>query len=149
MNSVKGLWPGLISLLLLTLLWALGTGRYPVSFAAVLQILADTLTGNTDDIMYSRSAQNVVLYVRLPRALIAGLAGAGLAVSGAALQGIFRNPLVGPQIIGVSSGAALGGALAILLFSSLLLTISFAFIGGLLAIMLVFLLGLKRHGSLC
>jgi len=147
MNSVKGLWPGLISLLLLTLLWALGTGRYPVSFAAVLQILADTLTGNTDEIMYSRSAQNVVLYVRLPRALIAGLAGAGLAVSGAALQGIFRNPLVGPQIIGVSSGAALGGALAILLFSSLLLTISFAFIGGLLAIMLVFLLGLKRHGS--
>lgn len=141
------MWPGLISLLLLTLLWALGTGRYPVSFAAVLQILADTLTGNTDEIMYSRSAQNVVLYVRLPRALIAGLAGAGLAVSGAALQGIFRNPLVGPQIIGVSSGAALGGALAILLFSSLLLTISFAFIGGLLAIMLVFLLGLKRHGS--
>lgn len=105
------------------------------------------LTGRSPSAEYSRTAENVVLYVRLPRILIAGLAGAGLAVAGAALQGIFRNPLVGPQIIGVSSGAALGGALALLLFSSLFITISFAFLGGLLAIVLVFLLGLNRHGS--
>ena len=100
------------------------------------------LTGRSPSAEYSRTAENVVLYVRLPRILIAGLA-----VAGAALQGIFRNPLVGPQIIGVSSGAALGGALALLLFSSLFITISFAFLGGLLAIVLVFLLGLNRHGS--
>lgn len=133
--------------LLFTLLLALSFGRYPVSFSSVFHILYDAMVGNDAGLSYSRTEQNVVLNVRLPRVLIAGIAGAGLAVSGAALQGIFRNPLVGPQIIGVSSGAALGGALAILLFSSLLITISFAFIGGLVAIIFVFLLGLNRQGS--
>ncbi|QXX81208.1 MULTISPECIES: FecCD family ABC transporter permease [Providencia] len=133
--------------LLFTLLLALSFGRYPVSFSSVFHILYDATVGNDVGLSYSRTEQNVVLNVRLPRVLIAGIAGAGLAVSGAALQGIFRNPLVGPQIIGVSSGAALGGALAILLFSSLLITISFAFIGGLVAIIFVFLLGLNRQGS--
>lgn len=140
-------WYLLSALLLLTIVLALCAGRYAVSVTTVLQILADTLTGRSPSAEYNRTAENVVLYVRLPRILIAGLAGAGLAVAGAALQGIFRNPLVGPQIIGVSSGAALGGALALLLFSSLFITISFAFLGGLLAIVLVFLLGLNRHGS--
>lgn len=135
-------WYLLSALLLLTIVLALCAGRYAVSVTTVLQILADTLTGRSPSAEYSRTAENVVLYVRLPRILIAGLA-----VAGAALQGIFRNPLVGPQIIGVSSGAALGGALALLLFSSLFITISFAFLGGLLAIVLVFLLGLNRHGS--
>ncbi|EPL9571573.1 FecCD family ABC transporter permease [Providencia rettgeri] len=133
--------------LVLTLLLALSFGRYPVSFSSVFHILYDATFGNDAGLSYSRTEQNVVLNVRLPRVLIAGIAGAGLAVAGAALQGIFRNPLVGPQIIGVSSGAALGGALAILLFSSLLITISFAFIGGLVAIIFVFLLGLNRQGS--
>lgn len=135
-------WCLLSALLLLTIVLALCAGRYAVSVTTVLQIMADTLTGRSPSAEYSRTAENVVLYVRLPRILIAGLA-----VAGAALQGIFRNPLVGPQIIGVSSGAALGGALALLLFSSLFITISFAFLGGLLAIVLVFLLGLNRHGS--
>ena len=147
MNNTRTLWPFLFALLLFTLVSSLGIGRYTVPFSTTLQILADAIQGRTENLQYSRTAQNVVLYVRLPRVLIAGLAGAGLAVSGSALQGIFRNPLVGPQIIGVSSGAALGGVLAILLFSSLFITISFAFIGGLLAILLVFLLGLKHHGN--
>lgn len=141
------LWAGLIAVLLLGILLALSSGRYPVSISSVWQILFDALAGSEPATSYSRTEQNVVLNVRLPRVFIAGIAGAGLAVAGAALQGIFRNPLVGPQIIGVSSGAALGGALAILLFSSLFITITFAFIGGLVAIILVFLLGLNRQGS--
>lgn len=52
-------------------------GRYAVSVTTVLQILADTLTGRSPSAEYSRTAENVVLYVRLPRILIAGLAGAG------------------------------------------------------------------------
>ncbi|WP_047679022.1 MULTISPECIES: iron ABC transporter permease [Xenorhabdus] len=147
MNNRGLLWCVLFTLLLLTLLAALSLGRYSVPFLTVIQILTDSLSGIQGSGDYSRTAENVVLYVRLPRVLIAALAGAGLAVSGAALQGIFRNPLVGPQIIGVSSGAALGGALAILLFSSMLITISFAFIGGFIAIMLVFMLGSNRYGS--
>ncbi|MBG5894298.1 iron ABC transporter permease [Providencia rettgeri] len=147
MRKPQYLWFVFAICLLLTFVLALSCGRYPVSFSAVWHILYDTIFGNEMMGNYSRTEQNVVLNVRLPRVLIAGTAGAGLAVAGAALQGIFRNPLVGPQIIGVSSGAALGGALAILLFSSLLITISLAFIGGLLAIVLVFLLGLNRQGS--
>lgn len=147
MSSRKLLWTGLVVVLLLGILLALSSGRYPVSISSVWQILLDALVGNESATSYSRTEQNVVLNVRLPRVFIAGIAGAGLAVAGAALQGIFRNPLVGPQIIGVSSGAALGGALAILLFSSLFITITFAFIGGLVAIVLVFLLGLSRQGS--
>ena len=53
--------------------------------------------------------------IRLPRAVLAALVGAGLAVSGAALQGIFRNPLADPGLIGVSSGAALGATAAIVI----------------------------------
>lgn len=147
MRNVNYLWIGLIFVLLLAILLALGSGRYSVSFLSVFRILTDALVGIEPTAQYTRTEQNVVLNVRLPRVLIAGIAGAGLAVAGAALQGIFRNPLVGPQIIGVSSGAALGGALAILLFSSLFITITFAFLGGLLAIILVFFLGLNRQGS--
>ena len=73
-----------------------------------------------------------VLQVRLPRVLLSVLAGSSLALCGAALQGAFRNPLVGPQILGISSGAAFGGCAAILLFSSLWATLGLAFAGGLL-----------------
>ncbi|KJF76400.1 ABC transporter permease, partial [Morganella morganii] len=69
-------WCLLSALLLLTIVLALCAGRYAVSVTAVLQILADTLTGRSPSAEYSRTAENVVLYVRLPRILIAGLAGA-------------------------------------------------------------------------
>src|SRR6185295_11346484 len=58
---------------------------------------------------------DVVESIRLPRVLAALLVGAGLALSGAALQGLFRNPLIDPGIIGVTAGAGFGGTLAILL----------------------------------
>ncbi|MFY2840252.1 iron chelate uptake ABC transporter family permease subunit [Achromobacter ruhlandii] len=91
--------------------------------------------------------RRVVLLVRLPRVLLALLAGSSLALCGAALQGAFRNPLVGPQILGISSGAAFGGCAAILLFSSLWATLGFAFAGGLLAVAIVYLLGRSRGGA--
>jgi iron complex transport system permease protein len=68
---------------------------------------------------YDNAPWIVVEIVRLPRILLVVLCGIGLALSGAAMQGVFRNPLVGPEIVGVSAGAAFGGVLAILLsFSS-------------------------------
>ena len=70
--------------------------------------------------------------------LLAVLTGAGLAIAGATLQGVFRNPLVGPQIVGVSSGAAFGGALAILLFSSAYAILGLAVAFGIAAIALVY-----------
>jgi iron complex transport system permease protein len=73
----------------------------------------------------------VVEVVRLPRVLLATLCGIGLAMAGAAMQGVFRNPLVGPEVCGVSSGASFGGVLAILLGWSALGTQVLAFACGL------------------
>ncbi|NCG08507.1 MAG: iron chelate uptake ABC transporter family permease subunit [Verrucomicrobia bacterium] len=61
---------------------------------------------------------SIILYLRLPRILLALLAGSGLALAGATLQGLFRNPLADPALIGVSSGGAVGAGLVLLLGSS-------------------------------
>ena len=122
----------------LVLIGSLAAGRYGIPFSHVLAILMSHVAPL--EVSWSMPEQRVVELVRLPRVLAACLAGAGLAIAGAALQGVFRNPLVGPQIIGVSSGAAFGGALAILLFGSAGITVAFAFAGGLLAIAVVYLM---------
>ena len=88
----------------------------------------------------------LILRVRLPRALAAVCIGANLAVSGAAFQGLFRNPLVDSRILGVSSGAAFGAALALLVSAGMLGLQASAFGFALLAVGLVCLIGL-RFGS--
>ena len=82
--------------------------------------------------------ERVILYIRIPRAITAIICGAGLAVSGCALQGIFSNPLIGPQIIGVYSGAAFGGALGILISEESFLVLFLAFSFGILSMLIVF-----------
>ena len=108
------LYGALVAGLLLALFWSITAGRYPVPLSDVLSILASHVI----DIKPSWNATEriVVEVVRLPRVLTAATAGAGLSLCGAVLQGIFRNPLVGPQTIGAASGAALGGVTAILYF---------------------------------
>lgn len=129
---------GLAILLALAAIAALGVGRYGISFSRVIEIVAAPL--HSPKLSVTPTEATVVFTVRLPRIMLALLSGAGLALSGAALQGVFRNPLVGPQIIGVSSGAAFGGVLAILLGlpRAGLLTSAFAF--GMAALMLVYAL---------
>ena len=89
----------------------------------------------------------MVLLVRLPRVLLALLVGGGLAIGGAALQAIFRNPLVSPDIIGVSAGASFGGALALLLGLGSALLVGSAFAFGLAALGLLFLITSGRGGT--
>jgi iron complex transport system permease protein len=79
-----------------------------------------------------------VQVIRLPRVLMATLAGLGLGISGTALQGMMRNPLVGPDIVGVSSGAAFGGVLAMLFDMPPVGIIGLAFCGGVLAMACTF-----------
>ncbi|OCG23655.1 ABC transporter permease [Gilliamella sp. wkB108] len=141
-------WIVLILLLLIVVFLSLSVGRYAIATWQVTKILCNALLPHAMHnitIDWSNTAQNVVLNSRLPRILIAGLTGAGLSIAGAALQGVFRNPLVGPQIIGVASGAAFGGVLAILLFSSMIITVTWAFIGGIIAILLVFFLAFQKQ----
>jgi iron complex transport system permease protein len=137
--------PALFSVLAVILiasaLLSLVVGRFAIPPSHVAGILASQLL--PVDPWWTAVEARVVELVRIPRILMAGLAGAGLAVAGSALQGIFRNPLVGPQIIGVSSGAAFGGALAILLSESRLLLVGLAFACGLLAMLVVY--GISRQ----
>jgi iron complex transport system permease protein len=87
------------------------------------------------------AVQSVILQVRGPRVLAAALVGAALAVAGTAFQGLFRNPLVSPDILGASSGAALGAVLGIYFSLGIFAIQAFAFAGGLLAVAAVYVIG--------
>ena len=98
---------------LLLLLGSMLVGRYGLSVDKLLHMLWTRLTGGAAD--WSVSDEKVVFAIRLPRIAAAVLVGAALAVSGTAYQGMFRNPMVSPDILGASTGAGFGAALAILL----------------------------------
>ncbi|MBK0421425.1 iron ABC transporter permease [Leucobacter sp. CSA2] len=83
----------------------------------------------------------VVFDVRIPRVMLAFFVGSALALAGAALQSLFRNPLVSPQMLGVSSGASFGGVLAMVLGLGTVGTVGGAFLSGLVALLLVLAIG--------
>jgi iron complex transport system permease protein len=89
---------------------------------------------------WSPAVESILLDVRLPRLMAGMLVGAGLSVSGAAFQGLFRNPLVSPHILGVSAGAGFGAALAILFFGNIIAVQILSFVFGLLAVLLTYCL---------
>ncbi len=92
--------PGLViaaAVLMAGLLLAFTVGRYPVSLADVIHVLLAKLGGGQADV--PAAVESVILQVRGPRVLAAVFVGAGLAVAGTAFQGLFRNPLVSPDIL--------------------------------------------------
>jgi iron complex transport system permease protein len=147
-KSVKGyllLTVSLIVLLFVTVVVALSVGVYHVPFGQTVKILFSFLgvKQTWTDIM-----QIVIINVRLPRVIAAVLIGFALAVAGASYQGVFKNPLVSPDILGVSAGATVGAATAILLGLSFYLNMAFAFLGGIIAVALcMFLPMLTRKKS--
>jgi iron complex transport system permease protein len=100
-----------------TALICAGIGAVPLPIGRIVEILGGALAGNPA-LEGDRDAV-VLLSVRLPRVALATLVGAALGISGAAMQGLFRNPLVEPGLLGVSSGAAFGAVAAIVLGASL------------------------------
>lgn len=120
-----------VGVLLLSLA-ALGLGRYYVSFDQVIRILGSLLFPLEPT--WDQTMHNVVMNLRLPRVLAAILVGGALALSGATYQGMFENPLVSPDILGVSSGACVGAAAAILLGLGNAQIQLFAFLGGICAV---------------
>ncbi|MGI5892642.1 MAG: FecCD family ABC transporter permease [Bacillota bacterium] len=122
------LWLIPIFIILLTLF----IGRYQISFSTVIHSLLYSL-GFTDSHV-TRESVTVVTQLRLPRAIAGAFVGAALAASGASFQGVFRNPLVNSGLLGVSSGAGFGAALAIILFGTYLPTYIFAFVFGVIAV---------------
>ena len=117
---------------LAVLLGSLLLGRYALSPGQLLHMLWTKVTGGAAD--WPLSDDKVVFAVRLPRVAAAALVGAALAVSGAAYQGMFRNPMVSPDILGASTGAGFGAAVAILLGAGYFGISAAAFCCGLLAV---------------
>ncbi|MDV6013637.1 iron ABC transporter permease [Haloechinothrix sp. LS1_15] len=122
---------------------ALGFGRLAIPPDVVVRILASQIVPL--EAGWSGTEQQIVEAVRAPRVLLSMLVGAGLACAGAVLQGVLRNPLVSPQILGVQSGASFGGALALLLGASSVLLVGGAFAFGFLALIAAMVLS-KVHG---
>jgi iron complex transport system permease protein len=115
---------------------AFSVGRYPVTPGDLAGVLWAALTGGEHGL--DSTIETVVLKIRGPRVAAALLIGAALAAAGAAYQNMFRNPLVSPDILGVSAGAAVGAVLGIFLSLNVILIQSLAFAFGLGAVALVY-----------
>lgn len=132
---------------LMVILLAVGQGAVSIAPTRILLVFSEALIDATDTTA-SAIEREVLLNIRLPRVVLGFLAGAALAVAGAALQGLFRNPLADPGLIGVSTGAALAAATVIVIGGTLasglppwlvpyLLPLS-AFAGGLATTLIVY-----------
>lgn len=135
---------GLAVLLAVAFVMAISLGALPIPVSDVVGTLVDVVTGRSaSDPLHA----TVILTIRLPRVLASAAAGIILALSGVLLQGLFRNPLADPGLLGISSGAASGAMVFILTSGGTALAASAfslpaaAAIGGLTAVMLVWRLG--------
>lgn len=125
---------GLSVLVLAALMvWSLGTGRFSVPADRLLHMLGVVLT-DAPRTGAGPAEYTLLTTIRLPRLLAAALIGAALSLAGAAFQGIFRNPLVSPYLLGVSQGASVGAALAILMGLGAVGVQAWALATGLLAV---------------
>lgn len=128
----------LLLALVMVSVFTLVTGKYPLSLGELWQSL---ITGGRS----GTNADLVLWNLRLPRLVAGILVGAALAAAGASYQAMFRNPLVSPDILGVSAGAGLGAVFAIFLSLPLAAVQLFAFVGGLIAVGLVYLISLTSR----
>jgi iron complex transport system permease protein len=142
MSSRRSALPGFaiaLAVLIAGFLVAFTVGRYPVGLGDLADVLASKALGHRTDV--SPAIESVILQVRGPRVLAAVLVGAALALAGTAFQGLFRNPLVSPDILGASSGAALGAVIGIYFSLGVLAIQAVAFAGGLVAVAAVYVIG--------
>lgn len=123
----------LLVLLIIGMFVSLSIGRYSNNPLDVLNALCYRagLKQGSDPTM-----ESIVFYVRMPRIIVSMLIGAMLSLSGTVYQGVFKNPLISPDLLGVSSGASVGAVIAIMIGTSLAQRQIIAFVGGLLAVYL-------------
>lgn len=133
---------GLAVATLLVGIWSVGYGEYPIAAGDIVKTLLGLPTSDPNDAF-------VINTLRLPRVIVAFLVGAGLAIAGTILQGLTRNPLASPEIVGVQAGAGLAAVASIVLFPSLpvfMLPIA-AFAGAFIAALLVYGLAWERGSA--
>jgi iron complex transport system permease protein len=133
-RNPKVFFTSLVILLVGTILLSLNVGKFPISPLQLGQAIRCVFE---TECQTPSSVETVLWHIRTPRILVACLVGAALAVAGATYQGMFKNPLVSPDILGVSSGAGLGASLAIFYNLPMFYVQLFAFTGGILAVLCV------------
>lgn len=138
-------WLVAVAALFAVLVVAFSVGKFAVAPAELLRALGARLSGGLSGL--PDAVEVVIWNIRLPRVLAAVVVGAVLAAAGAAYQGMFRNPLVSPDILGVSAGAGLGATLGIYLGMPLAAVQAVAFVGGLAAVAVVYRVAtlVRRH----
>ena len=139
---------GGVALLLVSLSLAVSVGAVPVPLGTVWSILLNKISPGLIEQTWSQGREAIVWEIRFPRAILAMMVGAGLAMVGASLQAVTRNPLADPHLLGISSGGAFGAILALLhtgLFIGLLTVPLLAFLGALGATAIV--LGVSRFAD--
>lgn len=145
MRSARGRYVILLSLVLLLLVLVLsgGVGAVHIPPGEAIRIVLSRVPGIMITPDWPQTHEAILWSIRLPRVVLGMLAGMALAVAGGAFQGLFKNPLVDPYVLGVSSGAGLGASIAIAFLGSLSVTAIgavplFAFTGGVVTVMLVY-----------
>jgi iron complex transport system permease protein len=135
----------LLALLVALAVLSIGLGRVSIAPDRVIAILLSKVAPVTQD--WSNADELIVMNVRLPRICAAMLVGAALAAAGAGYQNLFRNPIVSPDILGVSAGAGFGASLAVMLNIGAFGIQASAFVAGLIAVTLCFAIGqaINRH----
>lgn len=113
-------------------------GRYTVSFTDFFRLIWSKIPGTDVVQTWPSAAENVILLIRLPRIACAVLIGAALSLAGICYQGMFRNPMVSPDILGASTGAGFGASLAIILGAGYFTITSASFVMGLAAVLLAY-----------
>lgn len=134
----------LVVLLVIVFLASFTLGRYGVPLSQVVKILFDRLIPLNQT--WTSEMETVVINIRLPRILMACLVGCCLSAAGASYQGVFQNPMAAPDILGASSGAAFGAALAILIGASTRMITLFAFASSMVTVIAVFLIAQRAPG---
>jgi iron complex transport system permease protein len=134
----------LLLLLIVIAIVSLMVGRFDVS---PLDVVLSMLSGIFPNYDITSTTRSVILDVRLPRVFAVILVGAALSMAGASFQGLFRNPLVSPDILGVSAGAGFGAAITLLLTENIFLTHISSFIFGLVAVGIAYLISRVYHVS--
>ena len=152
-NQIIGL---LLIVLILCIIGSVVLGRYPIALRDTFSILLYRLTSwfeslglpiGSMEVYWSKTQEALLLNHRLPRILLACLVGGCLSAAGASYQGVFQNPMAAPDILGASSGAAFGAALAILLDMNRLMIMLFAFASSMITVCLVIYIGNQAKGK--
>ena len=127
-------------ILLFTAVLSISIGRYPISIGNIIKLFLNKLGFNFSLI---KDEESVLFALRLPRIIAGIIIGAGLAISGATYQALFRNPMVSPDILGASQSAGFGAALAILTGQNFYYITASSFFFGILGVLICFLISLK------